>query len=60
MLGIMLLFTYGFVLGVVEVTYLLSFIGSFDSTMDDVGGPCLGQRRSDIMTTYEIYLINFN
>ena len=60
MLGTMLLFTYGFVLGVLEGKYLLSFIRSFDGTRIDVGGPCLGQRRSDIMTTYEIYLMNFN
>ena len=52
MLGTMLLFTYGFVLGMVEGTYLLSFIGSFDGTRDDMGGPCLDPRRSDIMTTY--------
>ena len=55
-----LIHTYDFVLDVVEGTQLLSFIGYFDGTRDDMGGPCLSQRRRGIMTTYEIYLMEFN
>ena len=47
-----------FLLGVVEETYLVSFIGYFDGTRDDVGIPCVGLTIRDNITTYEIYLMN--
>ena len=57
-LGLMFLYTYVFLLGAVEGTYLVSFIGYFDGTRDDVGSPCVGLTIIDNMTTSEIYLMN--
>ena len=49
-LGLIFLYTYGILLGVVEGKYLVSFIGYFDVTRDDVGNPCVGLTIRDITT----------
>ena len=54
-LGLMFLYTYGILLGVFEGTYLVSFIGYFDGTRDDVGSICVGLTIRDNITAYEIY-----
>ena len=42
MVGMMILCVDGFVISVLKVIYLVSFVGSFDRTGDDVGGPFVG------------------
>ena len=54
MVGIMLRCMDGFVLSVLEGRELGSFVGSFDGTGDDVGGPCVGLGVGGIMTASEI------
>ena len=54
----MFLNKYGILLGVAEGTYLVSFIGYFDGTRDDVGNPCVGLTIRDNITAYEIYIMN--
>ena len=57
-LGLMFLYTYGILLGVVEGTYPLSFIGYFDGTRDEVGSPCVGLTIRDNMTTSDKYMMH--
>ena len=47
-----------FVIGVFEVKYLVSFIGSFDGTKDAVGDTCVGMTLRDITTTSDISLVH--
>ena len=44
----------GFLLSVLEGRELGSFVGSFDGTGDDVGGPCVGLGVGGIMTASDI------
>ena len=51
-LGIMFLSTYVFVIGVIEVNFLVYFIGSFDGTRDYLVGTCdLFQPKTDLFST---------
>ena len=54
MVGIMLRCMDGFLLSVLEGRELGSFVGSFDGTGDDVGGPCVGLGVGGIMTASDI------
>ena len=58
MLGIMILSTYAFVLGMDEITYLVYFIGYFYGTRDDVSGPHVGLISVEIITASEISIMN--
>ena len=60
MVGIMLRCMDGFVLSVLEGRELGSFVGSFDGTGDDVGGPCVGLGVGGIMTASEIDAMQSN
>ena len=60
MVGVIIFFLDGILLGVLELIELVSFVGSFDGTGDDVGGPCVGLGVGGIMTNYEIDAIQFN
>ena len=42
MVGVMLCCMDGFLLSVLEGRDLVYFVGSFDRTVDDVVGPCVG------------------
>ena len=50
----------GFILNVLEGRYLESFIGFFDGTGGDVGGPCVSILLGGIMTDYEIDAMQLN
>ena len=58
-IGKKFLFTYGFVLGGVAITYLVSFIVSFDGTIDYVGSTCVGLTIRYFMPSYEVYILNY-
>ena len=53
-------FMDGFILNVLEGRYLESFIGFFDGTGGDVGGPCVSILLGGIMTDYEIDAMQLN
>ena len=57
-IGIMILFIYGYVLDLFQGIDLIYFIGSFDGIRDDVDGPCVGPKIRYIMTTYDKSLMN--
>ena len=57
---IILFFMDGFVLDLLEGTYLGYSIGSFDGTRVDVGSPFVGLLVVGIMTASEIYAMQLN
>ena len=58
-IGKKFLSTYGFVLGGVAITYMVSFIVSFDGTIDYVVITCVDLTIRYFMPSYEVYILNY-